>query len=142
DNPLSVAGRGNGPGGVGAMPVVVVPGRRRGVGSPADARRAVGEVDVGFEVGVLEVHAGVDVADEHRAAATRDFVRFRGVDLFHVPLQTRQTVVVCGGSASGCIWTLAVVRNSILQAHHCLGGFARVVDATVLANVVTGGRAR
>ena len=66
-------------------------------GDAADARGALGEVDVRCEVRVGVVQPGVDVADDDGRAAAGDRVGRGRVDLGHVPLQARQAVGTRGG---------------------------------------------
>src|SRR5450759_2228382 len=63
------------------------------VGHAADTARALGEVDVGSQVRVRVVEAGVDVTDRYRGASPIDGPSLRGVDHDHVPLEARQRVV-------------------------------------------------
>ena len=69
DDADAVGGRGDRAGGVRAVTVVVVGRDRARHRCPAHAVGAGGGVDVGCEVRVRVVEAGVDVADQHRGAA-------------------------------------------------------------------------
>src|SRR5207244_10499130 len=87
DDADAVAGRGARAGGVGAVPVFIVPRRRTLVRyALIGAGHAVREIDVGGEVGVRVVEASVDVTYGHGPAAALYRLRLEGVDLRHVPL--------------------------------------------------------
>ena len=93
DDSESVGGGGDGSGGMGAVAVVVLC-RKSGHRHSAHAVDAVGHVDVLPQVRMVEIDSRIDVAHQHRGAAAGDRMRFRCVDLPHVPLQRRERVRV------------------------------------------------
>lgn len=90
DDADAVGRRGDRPRGVRSM--TIVPCRRILVRNATDSRNTVAEVNVRGEVRVRVIQAGVEIADDHGRTAARDGVRFRRVNLPHVPLQAGKSV--------------------------------------------------
>src|SRR5262249_14408078 len=101
----------------------------------ANAGRAVGGIDIGREVGMREVQAGIDIADGYRGTPAIDRPRLGCMDLYHVPLHAGQCVIARGRRGVGIDGAGAVARVVVIQLDGDGSAGRGAFDATVRRDI-------